>query len=318
MHARRSGTGHGLGWFPRLVAVAAAALAIAVVAGCDNGGAIAIDDLPASVEATFCRQSARCGGGPDPATCQAAFFLTENRSLNALVAGVKRGTIVYDSQRARQCLDEFEGSCVDGLLSPPACDESFRATVAEGGACQVSQECVSGQCSASCGDACCVGTCLPGPGRAWVGEDCSAAGSRCVTGAFCQNGKCAADLPIGAACAAGDVCRLPGQCAVIANGSGTCVAGPDQGAACSPVGQNCLRTDNYCDPVAQVCVKRKAAGSACNPPDDDCAALATCRNGVCTLPPTLGQSCQIGGCFGQLVCTDGVCVAPPAPVQCTP
>lgn len=321
MHARRPGPGHGFGWFPRFVAAAAAALAVGVVAGCDSNGAIPIDEIPASVEATLCREAVTCGGGPDQAACEAAYFVSEDNSLKALVAAVKRGTIVYDGHRARECLDEYGRDCIQNLGAPPACDETFRGTVAEGGPCQVRQECLSGQCEQSCGNACCVGTCVAGPGKIMVGGDCTATGSVCLTGAHCKSGQCVVDLPIGAACAAGDVCRRPGQCTAGAGGSGACLAPPVEGAACAASSSACLRNDDYCDPVAQKCLKRKPAGAACAGDNGECAAFAPCVNGVCTPPPTLGQPCTANGpigCYGELECTNGVCVAPSAPNQCPP
>ena len=321
MYAARSGAGHGFGWFSRFVALAVAALAAGIIAGCDNDGAIAIDDIPASVEATYCQRAALCAGGPDPAACEAALFVSEDRNLTGLVAGVKQGTITYDGRRARECLDEFQRDCINQLAAPPACDETFRGTVAQGGACQISQECVSGQCDRACGNACCVGTCAAGPAKVPLGGDCSAAGSPCVGGSYCKSGKCTVDLPLGAACAADDVCRRPGQCTIGLGGGGTCLAAPDQGAACSPTDRGCLRSDNYCDPVAQVCVKRKAAGSACTDVASECATFAPCVNGLCTALLTLGQPCQVDGavrCFGELECSNGVCAAPTPRDQCAP
>ena len=321
MHPARFRAGHRIGWFSGFVAVAAAALAAVLITGCDSGGAIAIDDIPASVEATLCNRAAQCGGGPDPAACDAALLISEEPALTGLVAGVKQGTIIYDGKRARECLDEFQRDCINSLGAPPACDETFRGTVAPGGACQVSQECVSGQCERACGNSCCVGTCAAGPGKLSIGGDCSATGALCVQGAYCKSGKCVVDLPLGAACAADDVCRRPGQCTVGLAGGGTCLAPPDQGAACSTNAPICLRTDNYCDPVAQVCVKRKAAGAACSNVAGECAAFAPCFNGRCTAMPTLGQPCDGNGvvrCFGELVCTDGVCAVPPSSNPCAP
>ena len=326
MHAGRPGAGHGFGsgWFPRFVALATAGLVVALAAGCDNGndndGAIAIDDLGASIEASYCRSAIACGAATEQAACEASLLISRDSTLDALVAAVKRGTLVYDGKRARVCIDEFERECIGRFGQPPACDETFRGTVAPGGACVLSNECQSGECTGACGHACCLGTCAAGPGRVVLGGDCTIDGAHCVGGAYCKGNKCVLELALGAACSVEDVCRSPGHCAIGLAGSGTCLGPPDQGATCAPGGEPCLRTNNYCDPTSLQCVRRKAPGAACTA-SSECTELAPCFNGVCTPQPTLGQPCEADGelrCLAALECLNGVCAVPPASPLCPP
>ncbi len=295
------------------VALALVGLALGLGAGCDSGGAIPIDDLGARFGAAYCVREANCAGGPAPSACEASISIANSPVFEALVAAVHRGTVLYDAAQARECVDALASSCIEGLGSPPSCDEAFRGTVAAGGTCHLGEECVSGSCVGACDDACCAGTCGADEARVVVGGDCSGGGN-CVNGAFCKDGvKCTAQLALGAACIGNDQCRSPGHCEIASGSAGTCIGPPAEGASCSNA-LGCLSMDDYCEPVTLVCAKRKPVGAACNDTGDECQQAASCRNGVCWLAPTLGKPCDTS-CFGSLVCAQGTCVAASAPTS---
>ena len=122
-----------------------------------------------------------------------------------VVAAVKRGTVKYDAESARVCLDAFTTDCAD-LVEPAACDNVFRGTVPAGGACVTGAECVDGgRCLEpdTCTVACCVGTCEAVGAPIAIGGACDfpSSSTPCVDGAFCANDRtCTARRPVGAAC----------------------------------------------------------------------------------------------------------------------
>jgi hypothetical protein len=320
MRNRRIASGHD----PRHSSVRLVALVLAVLggplAGCGGGSAIPIDDLAASVTAADCRAAAACGDAPSQATCEASISLTRNPSLTALVAAVKRGTVVYDGDLARQCLDGLGQSCVAALGAPPSCAEAFHGTVAPGGACQVSYECISGVCNAPCVSGCCVGSCAAGAAKVSVGGACAPGGGSCVDGAFCKGGTCVADLAIGAPCSPDDVCQQPARCSATTGGTGVCTAGAARGEACGFIlNYPCVSREDYCDPTTLVCLQKKPPGAACS--GSECVGFASCLNGICTAHPTVGQACGGVGslsCLGDTACVGGVCVAADPQDACTP
>jgi hypothetical protein len=320
MRNRRFASGHD----PRRSSVRSGALALAVLgvplAGCGGGSAIPIDDLATSVRAANCRAAAACGDAPSQATCEASISLTRDPDLNAVVAAVRRGTVVYDGDAARQCVDGLGQGCVAALGAPPSCAEAFHGTVAPGGACQVSYECISSVCDAPCVSGCCVGVCAAGTAKVSAGGACASGGGSCVDGAFCKGGQCVADLAIGATCAPDDVCQQPALCSATTGGTGVCTAGADRAGACAFIrNYPCLSREDYCDPTTLVCLQSKPVGAACS--GSECVAFASCLNGICTAHPTLGQACDaIGGlsCLGDVACVGGVCVAAAPQDPCTP
>lgn len=309
---------------PRRSSVQLVALVLAVLggplAGCGGGSAIPIDDLAASVRAADCRAAAECGDVPSQATCEASVSVTRDPALTAVVAAVKRGTVVYDGDKARQCLDGLGQSCVAALGALPSCAETFHGTVAPGGACQVSYECISGVCNAPCVSGCCVGSCAAGAAKVSVGGACAPGGGSCVDGAFCKGATCVADLAIGATCSPDDVCQQPALCSATTGGTGVCTAGADRGGACGfTMNYPCLSREDYCDPTTLVCLQKKPPGAACS--GSECVGFASCLNGICTAHPTVGQACGANGslsCLGDTACVGGVCVAAAPQDTCTP
>ena len=300
---------------------------VAACGGGSGGGSISLDDLPDELELAQCEAEVACGTMPDVETCLAANFVDRDDELKTLAAAVEAGTITYDSDAAGECLDFFRGvtcrlsSTIDQEAFQAACGDVFVGQVAEGGACIDDEECVDdGQCFvAACGEACCVGECVPGEGPGGgtveIGGDCSEAD--CVSGAYCQNdfmtgtAVCAAVVASGGACEDFDACAQGLWCAGFDfETPGTCSAPPDRGESCEGFGL-CDRADDYCDPADQICKAVKGPGETCMVDSNECAQYTTCLDGTCTAYPGDGGDCSvIQECLGDLDCSSGTCVAP--------
>jgi hypothetical protein len=301
---------------------------VGVAAGCDDG-AIPIDDLPNQVATRDCEISVACHAAPDRATCESSFNVAGNGSIQTLVAAVKRGTVSYDADLAAACLAQDGGDCAFHLQQPESCRLTFRGKVAPGGVCVIGNECVDdGDCQlpAGCTAACCIGTCSVGHPRVALGGNCSNVPFDCVPGAFCNGvGICAALVAPGGVCASSSACQDPAICLLSSAGSGTCLVPPAEGQSCDPtqtLGAPCRRGDDYCDPVASRCVKRRPPGAACTDTGMGCVFYAPCKDGVCTATPTAGQACDAAAatapCYGNLECTAGTCVLPADTAACVP
>ena len=136
------------------------ALAGGALTGCGSNS-ISVDEFPAELERRACTRAVACGGAENQTTCESTVFVAESSGALTVVAAAKRGTVKYDGESARVCLDAFTTDCAD-LVEPAACDNIFRGTVAAGGVCVTAAECVDrGRClvPGTCTDACCVGAC---------------------------------------------------------------------------------------------------------------------------------------------------------------
>jgi hypothetical protein len=316
----------------RLAYVTAVTLAL-VACGDDDGGSLAVADVPERLEGEVCAQAVACGLSPDEATCRATTFL--DTDSNDLEAAVARGTVIYDAGAAADCIDafaDFLGGCAfsdQGSIDEPpdACARAVQGTVAAGGACYLDEECVGGsagdaECVAppSCTMACCMGTCSAvdeGPPLPCTIEDL------CADGLYCQPGQtmdtCQPQVSSGA-CDAFDACASPMICDLdFGTGMGTCYRPAAEGATCNPEAlyASCDRFDNYCDPADSTCKKRPRPGEACNVEVDNCAEWAWCNAGTCDTLPGEGEPCPQQLCLGDLDCTEaGSCVAPAPDPPC--
>ncbi len=298
--------------------------ALGALGGCGGSDAIPIEDLPASLEQALCRRAVACAGAADQASCEATNFLAENAGVLTIVQSVKRGGVTYDGAKASACLRELEADCADLPTDSSTCDAVFTGTVAAGGACVTSVECLDdGRCvpPGTCTDACCVGTCRGKPIPLPVGASCTTADATCVDGAFCANGgTCLPELPVGSACT-GTGCASPAVCLRNPDdGSEICtVISTVVGAPCLP-GANfgCGRSDEHCNATTRTCTKRAQPGAPCQE-DADCVGYASCVAGICKTRPTLGQPCDGSTgiyCQGGLICPAGVCAAPVTATAC--
>ena len=110
-------------------------LLVAFVVGCGGGGGVSVEDLPDEIEGSQCDRLVACEGVQDRATCEAAFDLASG-DYGSIEAGVKDGTIKYDSGAAGKCADSFgDTSCnFAGFHEDDPCDDVFKGTVPTGGA----------------------------------------------------------------------------------------------------------------------------------------------------------------------------------------
>jgi hypothetical protein len=301
--------------------------ACAALASCTSNE-ISIDELVPEIERRFCARAVACGGAESQTACESTVFLAESSGVLTLVEAVERGTVEYDGESARECVDAIITDCAD-LQEPAACDNVFRGTVAAGGACVTSAECVDRRClfTDTCTAACCVGTCEAVPPPAAIGAACDLlASTPCVEGAFCLDGVCTARRPAGAACqGSSDECVEPAVCLYPLDGSGgTCtVISTAPGAACIPNGNyGCGREDETCNATTSLCTKVVPPGAACQS-SSDCVSYAYCDTaaGTCKARPKLGEACSNSTgayCIGSLSCPNGVCVEPAPGVACVP
>jgi hypothetical protein len=302
-------------------------VACAALTGCGSGG-ISIDELPSELERRACARAVACGGAESQTACESTAFVAESSDVQTVVAAVKRGTVKYDGDSARVCLDAITTDCAD-LVEPDACDDVFRGTVAAGGVCVTSTECAGGgRClkSDSCTVSCCAGTCEAVGAPIAIGGACDILSSTpCVEGAYCgNNGTCTVRQPVGAPCqGALHECVEPAVCLYLPDGSSeTCtVISSEPGAACVPgANYGCGRADETCNATASRCTKLAAPGANCQD-SKDCVSYAYCDDaaGTCKARPALGQACDNAAsvyCVGGLMCRNGTCVEPTAGTAC--
>ncbi|MCE9579370.1 MAG: hypothetical protein K8W52_39975 [Deltaproteobacteria bacterium] len=294
-------------------------LALAVLAAssaaCDHE--VGIADLENGFITAQCERDARCGLYDDAATCldgarPVGWFAAY---LGSMKAGVEAGKIRYDAALAAECLDLITSSSCSlahASIDETPCERMFQGTIADAGACQYSEECVSGACvRPSCAeDACCAGTCAPSftgtvPAPGAIGATCAGSGtSACVAGAFCAvaadgSAQCVALRPAGATCGSSEECALGLWCA---GSPATCQVPPRRGDACGDHG--CDHYD-WCDAATDTCRAPLLSGDACDPEDDHCAdAALRCgpTSHVCEKPPTIGQACPDRRCAPDAYC----------------
>lgn len=217
---------------------------------------------------------------------------------------VARGRASINLPAFAQCLADTSEDLCNTVSSSVTCATRFTGTVADGEACFTDIECGSpgAICEASCSEACCPGTCRPKfreneacdlfascePGLRCnricrsgdIGTPCES-NSDCDASAWCDAGRCSADLAPGAACTS--LLQCGGQTSCV----GLAIVGSDPG--------QCLRTAK--------------AGDRC---DDSCYGNLYCDDsGICRELPQLGQSCSAFVLCGSvdLMCRDGVCAA---------
>lgn len=301
----------------RLVLIAVLA---AACGGDDGGGPIPIDDLDSAAVNVFCNFYVSCGLIDDLSTCRSL-----NLDINIdpdLVAAVHAGKVMYDADKARECLNGVALSCNrvefnrNDTNNNAACDETFKGTVAAGGQCAIDQECISQQCDVpGCSMACCQGTCTGDtpPVHPTVGQACGTGSALSCDNSYCDYTAmlCTAYKANGAACQSSTEC-----------GQGTCVnqvctALVAEGGACSSTTSTtqCELIGDYCSGTTMTCTKYGLAGDACTT-GAECSPIYQCTSGACALRPTLGETCSPNSsatdCIDKSYC-DGAtlkCTAP--------
>jgi hypothetical protein len=293
-------------------------LAIAACGNDDSGGPATVHNIGSQIESAYCNMLVRCGLVDDAALCRSL-----NLDLNvdpSLVAAVDAGKVTFDATKAQACLAGIASWSCDRTVvfanrwTPPECSEIFGGTVADGGACGLSRECVSNVCTVpACPMGCCQGTCATGtpsppPGR--VGDACP--NGQCYA-SYCDptSMKCVALLPAGATCTTTSQCDMGLTCA------GTCVSdGAALGGPCTPNSTTaCANIGDTCSTTTSTCVAVGLSGDPCQIATD-CSTIYTCNAGHCALKPRVGETCSVqtsnGACVDQSYCdpTTLKCTAP--------
>jgi hypothetical protein len=216
---------------------------------------------------------------------------------------VAQGRASLDVAAFTQCLADTSGALCNTARFSVACANRFTGSEGDGGACFADVECASpgATCEASCSDACCPGTCRP---RLRLGEACALSGA-CAPGLVCH-GTCQSG-DIGAPCASHADCDSNAWC-----DAGRCRADLAPDAACTSVlqcgGQTSCLGLSIVDSAPGRCLSMAKPGDRCDLfcyGNLYCDATATCRE-----LPRLGQPCGgAASCGGtDAICSNGMCV----------
>ena len=316
---------------------AVALAALATVVGCGSD-ALPFSELNSSVLAAACRYDVLCQDYPDQATCLAS-VQTQPHFFDSMGADIASGKVLYDGVSARACVDGINSlsSCTrDGLsaLSPSAaaCDKVFTGTVAAGGTCFFTEECVgAGDCSTSECDSyqCCAGICQTPPTTVRAGGDCTTSPSVCAEGTICDvdpssyKGICRAPLAAGGPCSASTLCESGLYCDLVT--TQTCRPLVPRGGTCNPQlgSQDCSAPQDVCDPNTSVCTPPLALGSPCATSSQSCISYASCdiTSGTCVERPTVGAACDptttVARCLGGSCDSTDTCVLPAGAGACS-
>lgn len=279
----------------------AALLALLALPAC---GKIDHEDLPGEQVDALCDFYVRCGLAASAELC-ADLFSDILRGDPNLDAAVENGSVEYDPDAAKECIDAVHDlECGSAFLEDApsdACDKVYQGTVADGGACWIDEQCKSGYCQAAdCMAECCQGTCVAEPPPAGIGQDCSNSG--CVDGAYCDfaTDTCQPLKQAGGVCFSDQECAQGLECL-----GDTCQAGPAEGAPC--IDTECA-LPLYCEPASMTCKKLPREGEACDLDVGACALGLVCNanSKTCTPPGGVGSPCSFdffgGGCASGAWC----------------
>jgi hypothetical protein len=309
-----------------------------------GSGGIAFEALPAKYAQAICAAYQNCLGpvfslflnGVD------CVDLTTKRLENGTLALTKQkieaGTVAYYGNKVQACLDVLSNLSCDGMLTrdQPECLAALDGSVAQGGDCDLNEEC-RGSAICRSTDGTCPGTCVA---LLSAGQACLADGD-CRDGLQCSSETklCVKPAAAGEACEYGsppcgsgllclgkdDTNKTPGSCR-----SAIGALSAAEGAACDPVagilcgsGVSCVA--DHMDPLAAKlvwkCVKSGTytAGGPCKPAfPEACATGNYCQTGtgllaltgVCTAVPNAREACGTGlgaQCKPGAVCVAGLC-----------
>ena len=287
-----------------------ALLALALLAGCGDATAIAIEDYNAALARADCEWAVRCGQYDTLDRCLAASHPTG--PITPSIAGAVIAQIVtYDGVQAAQCVAEHASmSCalVDEVprIEPTViCRGVLRSDKITGMPCEIDAECQSRSCSSgTTPEACNLGSCVEPVHVAALGEDCSTVA--CSPDSWCAPfvNTC---LPLereGAACTDAHQCGFGLDC------FDTCQPPPHLGDPCPRLLglPTCGNTVGMaCDLATGACAAPLGLGAACDPDDDRCQSgwLECARDRrVCVPFPAVGEPCdQPYRCADGALCT---------------
>jgi hypothetical protein len=261
----------------------------------------------------FCSEFVGCRVYETQDTCLSSVGV----ALSSLEWSVTRGTVRFQPEGAKACLDDFllSAQCETSErraapeTSDVACKDAFIGTVALGERCVSSRDCAAGSCEIDadqCVNTCCAGVCgAPRAEGLVVGASCNIDSEQCGRGKYCTAASvCAAYRNFGESCSS-EQCFSPMVCEAAGNEMPTCRFSqrPRRGEICAG---ECDSTDDYCSVEPRMCVARKEPGQACAN-DDECVGYASCVEGVCLR--VLGMACDetVNPCRSYR-CVGGTCV----------
>jgi hypothetical protein len=294
----------------RVLSISFAALVLLPMAcgGNSSSGTQSTAPVPSSDFATHFAQSycssikACCAqSGYATSTCESALQAQLNAALTTLSSDPN---VLYDAAAGARFIDEYaslNSACTNPSIAGTFdvnWSNVFKGTVALGGTCGSSQDCIkasggyvscnAGVCTldssdpfdaphATLGQAC-AGTCSSSGNSGSCGGGVAGASPATTTahcwtndGLYCNNGTCVAVPTIGQTCGASNYCEMAGHCQ-----NSTCVADTAAGPCSSD--EACLSA-SYCDFTANVCMPKKANGLACNS-DSECTG-GQCEQDIC-------------------------------------
>jgi hypothetical protein len=217
--------------------------------------------------------------------------------------------------------ESCDSTSEDERVADSACRDVAHGTGVDGDACENDVECVSQVCNIpTCADACCPGTCTGSTAPAALAEGVACEFSdECDTGLYCteDTSQCAKLKASGAACDGSDECDYGLACVVGTGGTGTCIALPGTGGDCSTTNE-CANIGDRC--IAGTCTSYATKGEACSD-TAPCSPFYTCTSGTCAAngSPTGSTCAENADCAGYgAFCDDpeatgsGTCAQPAA------
>lgn len=245
-------------------------LLVPLLVACSESEGLPPENYPDVLIDARCAFLVRCGLFTDVPACVRfqEYFRVDDPNVSA---AVEAGHVVYDEAAAAACVTAFKTGACDAMVSE-ACSDVFRGQMANGAACAIDAECISGRCNvSSCMEACCAGSCVEAYVPA-IGQQCAGI---CEDGAYCGafDMLCHAQVPAGEPCNDPAACGVGYECAGYYQPSGgVCTALPKLGESC----------ETRCSPAGVVC----ATGGMCAPAgltgdqcmrDEDCSEFYRCN-----------------------------------------
>ena len=209
----------------RMVALLVVSLPMVLAPGCGCGGGgsgdVPFNRLADGYAAAFCHKNFVCCDAAETGVAAAEIPAKEALCRTNLANEwavfvapyaplIAQGRIIYRGDRARLCFDEIAAKpCAESgdsgeLRLYPDCLHIYEGTIALGGACTVSDECMDGFCSSSTGTGACTAY-----GR--IGESCG--GGACQPELFCARDASGATMVCATPSLNGATCVRNSDCA---------------------------------------------------------------------------------------------------------
>jgi hypothetical protein len=196
---------------------------VMIVLGCGGGSSsVPLDQLPQRSAATVCKRNFTCCDPAELAGKTMSDCMQSNEVMGGFISGAisdaqAKGRAAYNADQMGICLGEIAGlSCAEWKsgkdpAARPSCTAAVTPRVGDGGACQQSFECMSGNCVGSTTDDNgnpVDGACMAAAAQIAAGGACTGPGDACESGTTCDATSltCQAKKPAGATCASSDEC----------------------------------------------------------------------------------------------------------------